>query len=368
MSHQQQILDLYAIENSRLGAELLTPQAQQDTGLPMEHVPDIIYIDARARGLPLTHSIASNLSDVLQEVIHDVGNLQAPKDFTLAKQRWLLTTGPKKWLHVASSDTKHCTLQTDFVTNAPYDCSYCALPLRLAKHPFLSITTNIESALADLGVRCAKEEHKQYTLSCGHLGDALAVDHMIGLCPQVITFAGDTPNLQLELRTRSTQLSHLYNLEHRCHTTIVMHIAPESFIENEERDTPPLHERFAAAKSLAEHGYNIAFAINPVCEYPNWQSDYDVLINQMLTYVPHNKLRFLEFSCFHYPRGLSATANEKFPKSRIFFGELVPVNGCYRYLRHVRAEMYQYLKTAVARKVQHLPIRITNEHGGLGTQ
>lgn len=325
--------------------------------------PEIVYIDARVRGLPVTQFIVSQLTDVATEIIPDLRTLQPPADARQARSRWVLTQAPKPLTHVVAQEGNALHVETDFVTNTPYECSYSPLPRHGDQCPFLTIFVNIEAALAELGQRAAGASASQLIVRSGTYGDALALDHITRFTASLIPFFAYTPNAQLELWTRTANIAHLLTLEHRGRTSIVFAVTPEPLIASEERGTALLYERLAAARCLADHGYPIIFSIDPIIQCDDWELRYDMLIEQLFTHVPAESLARIELSCLHYPRGLADRASERFPESRIFLGELVPVNGSYRYFRPVRQQMYDHLRELIHRHAEQLPVQIVQEHG-----
>lgn len=326
--------------------------------------PDILYIDARVRGLPATQRILGNLSGVQTELIADVRSMQKPTNFLQAKRQWLLTeTSVRKIFRQVEQTATHLRLAADFITNTPYDCSFAPLPIRMARNPFMSIMVNVEEALAELGRRCAAPTGKQVVLRCGEGGDALAMDHITKFSETLVPFFSFTPNAHLELWTRTNNVAPLLNLQHRGCTTVVFAITPESVIAQEEEGTASLKSRIVAARNLADRGYKIIFSIDPVIQYEGWEEDYNALIAEIFNSFPRAALAGIELSCFHYPRGLASKVADRFPKSRIFYGELVPVNGSYRYFRPIRQQMYTHLLNAIKEHSEETSVQIVQEHG-----
>ncbi len=328
-------------------------------------VPDILYIDARVRGLPATQRILSRLPNVHSELILDLKSLYADSDFVKAKRQWLLTQSGKRWYRQIHQQGETVLMNADFVLNTPYDCSYSPLPIVIARAPFLTIVVNVEEALADLARRCASDPQRHFVVRCGELGDALALDHITHYSEALIPFFTYTANASLELWTRTDNIALIREISHGGRTTVIFAVTPQSIIDREEHGTAALKARLQAAKELAQCGFKIAFSIDPVIHYNGWKQDYDALIDQLWQVVPTCSQIYL--SCFHYPRGLADRAIERFPGSKIFFGELVPVNGCYRYFRPIRQKMYEYLISSIRLRSPQIPLKIVGEHGLMST-
>ncbi len=329
--------------------------------MPFE--PEIIYIDARVRGLPSTQRLLSHFPTTQTELIADIHSMQRPDAFARAKQQWLITQTGKKWYHDTTHDNGTLRMVADFITNAPYDCSYSHYPLIHARRPFLTTFVNLEEVLADLGRRCAEQPGRQIIVRCGERGDALALDHVTHASEVLVPFFAWTPNARLELWTRTANIHVIQNLPHHGRTTVIFAMTPQHIIDREERGTATLDERIAAANHLAEQGFRIVCSIDPVIQYAGWEHDYEALVTQIATSIPAHALARIELSCFHYPRGLESQSIERFPESQIFYGELVPVNGCYRYFRPVRQQMYEHLTGIIRIHHAQCPIAITHEHG-----
>ncbi|MBI4238925.1 MAG: hypothetical protein HY696_11015 [Deltaproteobacteria bacterium] len=337
--------------------------------------PDIIYIDAAVRGLPATQQLLAQLgTTTTTETIDDLTTLVYPDDPAAAKRRWALTEAPKPWFRplvkIPSSEIGAETAEapslhwcTDFVLNAPYECSYFPFPNPKLRRPIVSVHVNLDEMLTDFSRRANRVVNQQFVLRCGDAGDALAIDHYTHFAARLIPCFAWTRHAQLELWTRTANVQHLIGLEHRGQTTIVFAVAPDDFIRRNERGTAPLADRLAAAAALADAGYRIICSLDPIVQGPDWETHYDTLIDQLLAAVPAAALQGIELSCLHYPRGYAPQGQQRFPETSIYFGELVPVNGCYRYFRPVRQQMYAYLTAAIHYRRATVPITITREHG-----
>lgn len=345
--------------------------------------PDIIYIDAVVRGLPATQQLLAQLGTTTAELIDDLTTLVYPDDTASAKRRWALTEAPKPWFRplaaclpaegpppatdtgAESQSPTPTTVRwcTDFVLNAPYECSYFPFPNAKIRRPILSVHVNLDEMLTDFTRRASRAVDQQFVLRCGDAGDALAIDHHTRFAARLIPCFAWTRHARLELWTRTANVQHLVGLEHRGQTTVVLAVAPDDFIRHNERGTAPLADRLAAARTLADAGYGIIFSLDPIVQSPDWEAQYDTLIDQLLQAVPTRALQEIELSCLHYPRGYAPQGQQRFPETQIYFGELVPVNGCYRYFRPVRQQMYAHLTAAIRHRTSTLPVTITREHG-----
>lgn len=327
--------------------------------------PDIVYIDTRARGLPTTQRILQALPQAPTELIGNLRSLTLPSDLAVGRRRWLLSLAGKPWLRPLHHTESTVWFGADFVTNTPYDCSFSHLPRRLT-NPYVTIFVNIEEVLAELGRKCGASPGQKFVVRCGALGDALALDPITKFSQIMVPFFAWTPNAYLELVTRTANIAELLLLEPKQHTTVVMLLTPPNIIRREEQGTASLDERLAAAQAVLGKGYRLRISIDPILHSAEWEAEYDELLRTLFAAIPAAQIDGIELSCFHYPRGLTQLVPPRFPDTHIFFGELVPVNGCYRYFRPVRQQMYAHLEARIRSYSDAIPLHIVQEHGLIG--
>lgn len=317
--------------------------------------PTNLYIDAAVQDLCHARRICDRLPQVPTEILADLQWLQPPESFAAGKERWLLTKAPRHWLKVMPTlGDGVIRLAADTVLNTPYDTSFAVARVARGKgvvgHGVIQIHVDIETIIAELARRFARTPHQQFRVRVGIAGDPLAIDDITLFSHTLIPFFALMPNATLELRTRTDNISHLLQLAHQGRTVLSFALNPRALITGEERGTASLLERLIAARRCLNAGYRVAFAIDPIIRCQGWERFYEELLDELFTHIPPDACDGIDLTCLHYPRGLPELALQAFPGSHIFFEELVPVNGEYRYFRPIRDEMYQWFSTALARR------------------
>jgi spore photoproduct lyase len=113
-------------------------------------------------------------------------------------------------------------------------------------------------------------------------------------------------------------------------------------IEEEEMGTAPLKERIEAARRCQEEGYPLGFHFDPIIYHEGWEKEYQQTVHQLFKQIDPKRVVWISLGGFRYPPKLKAIAEERFPKTKVFLGELFPGRDAkFRYLQEIRVEMYQ---------------------------
>jgi len=179
-------------------------------------------------------------------------------------------------------------------------------------------------------------------LGTGELSDSLALESIFPFSEFLIPFFAERHNGILELKTKSANVDPLLHLNHRGKTVVSWSLNPPKMIEREERRTAPLEGRIRAARKCQEKGYPLGFHFDPLLYHEGWEKEYQETIHQLFKQIDPRRVVWVSLGGFRYPSDLKAIAQERFPKTEVFLGELFPGRDAkFRYLREIRTEMYQ---------------------------
>jgi spore photoproduct lyase len=113
-------------------------------------------------------------------------------------------------------------------------------------------------------------------------------------------------------------------------------------IMEEERRTARLVERLDAARRCEASGYPLGFHFDPLIYHDGWEKGYREVVQQLFSRIDPRRIAWISLGGFRYPPQLKKTAKERFPRTRVFLGELFPGrDGKFRYLKEIRIEMYR---------------------------
>lgn len=83
------------------------------------------------------------------------------------------------------------------------------------------------------------------------------------------------------LYSKSNNVDHILNLEHKGHTIACWTISCNDVAQNFEHGAPSLEERITAAKKCRDAGYRIRFRFSPIIPVKNWEQKN----REMIQYV-----------------------------------------------------------------------------------
>jgi DNA repair photolyase len=191
---------------------------------------------------------------------------------------------------VASPKTVCCNLKTiDSVENCVFGCSYCTIQTFYTKEAVFD--ADLAQKLNNIEI----DPNQFYHFGSGQASDSLAWGNREGNLDALCKFAENNPNILLEFKTKSNNIS--YFLENEVPKNIVCSFSlnTDTIVNNEEHFTASLSERIEAAKQLAEHGIKIAFHFHPMVYYNNWESDYSEIAQNLVNMFNTDDVLFLSF-------------------------------------------------------------------------
>ncbi|HMK75373.1 MAG TPA: hypothetical protein VK568_04220 [Thermodesulfobacteriota bacterium] len=308
-----------------------------------------IYLDEKAGKDPVSETILKALPNIPVETIRDkrylIKQFSSMSDpIGIGKRHLLITHFYGRRLKPCPGTSNHicCGYYViNAVTNCPMDCSYCVLQGYL-NNPFLTLYTNWDDLLEEINDFLSRDQSSLLRLGTGELSDSLALESIFPVSQFLIDFFSKRQKAVLELKTKSANIDSLLGLDHRGKTVISWSLNPPRMIEEEEMRTAPLKERIDAARRCQEKGYPLGFHFDPILYHEGWEKEYQETIYQLFKQIDPRRIVWISLGGFRYPPQLKAIAEERFPKTEVFLGELFPGrDGKFRYLKEIRVDMYR---------------------------
>lgn len=321
-----------------------------------------LYIEQGSEGYILTKRLLNSELNSSHK-IHIVGAQQINElQFSILSQRDAYETGKKNILIRSSKGgffnqcpgTKGLLCCNYYIINpiigCNFDCSYCFLQGYLDS-PLIHVVANLEEHLQELGDWLRQRPLSFFRIGTGELGDSLSLDPILGIGEILISFFRDYENVQLELKSKSDYIDHLLPLQHDDNIIISFSLNPQSIIDSYEHGTASLKKRLAAANKLSKFGYRLAFHFDPIFYYPNWQKDYQKVVDQLFSSINSNLIQYISLGVLRYFDKLKDEVYRRFPQSNIFSGPYVPgEDGKWRYQKKVRESIFVAMKEMILAK------------------
>ncbi len=305
-----------------------------------------IWIDHRALDYPLTKDILEKGSEIRQEIIEDEEAFRRFQKLTLSRGKKILYLTLQRGEMVkpcpGTSLPYLCCKYTviNQTTHCPMDCTYCILQEYLDT-PVIVIYVNLPDIFGQIDALLKNQPKRFFRIGTGELTDSLALDHLTKLSKHLIRYFSTQKNALLELKTKTDNISKLLTLPHK-NTVISWSLNPQEIADQEEFLSASIGERLTAARKCMEAGYFLGFHFDPILHVSNWEGLYRNLIDRLFSCVDGSRIIWISLGSLRYPPSLMETMQERFPKSRIIYEEMIKgLDGKMRYPKPMRIEMYK---------------------------
>jgi spore photoproduct lyase len=316
---------------------------------PVTFTPERIFVERSVRELPLTRRLLERWPSVPRMTVDSAreaaGELSGEDDPVGAGKRALLIAqqrGPFIKRCPGTSGYICCGYRIiNAATGCDLDCSYCILQGYLT-NPLLTVYANIDDLMTQLSSFLSSGEDEFYRLGTGELADSLSLDSVLGHGRLLVPFFADKTNAILELKTKTTRIEDLLELNHGGRTVISWSLNAAEVIRREEHGAPPIAERLRAARRCEQAGYRIGFHFDPVIDFPGWEESYRRVVDAIFDHVEARSIAWISLGALRYPPALEEIIRRRHPHSDIILGELFPgKDGKARYFRPIRTRLFK---------------------------
>ncbi len=343
--------------------------------------PDTVIVDDEAADDPMTRRVLSRLEGarivrtagrgdpIAEQGIFDreTAGMLPSERFTFGKRKLFLTRHRGAWLKGCPGTSGHvcCNL---YIVNpgegCPLDCTYCYLQSYLKRNPTLKIYTNTAELVSAIREQTAASPARLFRVGTGEVIDSLIWDRLTDLSCELVPLFAELPNATLELKTKSAEIANLLAMEsvHGGKTVVSWSVNAAAISAREEAFTAPLEERIACAARLAGAGYRVGFHLDPLIVFEGWQDGYRDTIQRILEAVPAEMIAWVSVSSLRYHREMQGVMMERFPESRIPFGEhFLAKDDKLRYVQPVRFQLLRFVWNELKNRVPALPVYMCME-------
>lgn len=240
----------------------------------------------------------------------------------------------------------------------PFDCSYCFLQ-QYSNFPGITLPANLDNFFE----RCDEflaQFKKPLRIGTGEFCDSLALDDITEYSKKIIPYFAKK-NVLFELKTKSSSIDNLLKITPPSNIVISWSLNPQSIIKTEEKATASLKLRLEAAKKVQATGFRVGFHFDPIIHIKDWPKLYKEVIDKLYAYCepPFSWISLGTLRCHRELKGISQV---RFPKSDIFYGELLlGKDKKLRYPNFLKVEIYQKMLEFIRRHDKKTPIYLCME-------
>ena len=314
-----------------------------------------IYIDQSLRGSLIAENIEKNVEDISTSLEYILDSKEIMNSFrkngSIESKEHLLI-----YPHLGSffsscpgSDGMVCCQY--FIIHLGqgclYDCHYCYLQSFL-NNPLLTVVGNLESLFEQLDKR-TRNRNFHFRIGTGEYSDSLGLESLTGISEAMISYFSKHPNATLELKTKSDQVDSLLDLDHRGNTVVSWSVNPPEIIESIEEGTASLEARLLAAKKVVQAGYKVAFHLDPIIYFENWEERYHSLVDMVFRDLEPDNVAWISMGSFRYTPHLKTIMEGRFPEDLLCrSAEMLPTSdGKNRYYKDLRQKIFVSLKNKI---------------------
>lgn len=243
---------------------------------------------------------------------------------------------------VASPRTLCCNLQTlDAVDNCGYGCSYCSI-----QSFFDGKQISFDKGFADKLKNLQLDPDKTYHIGTGQSSDSLMWGNSHGVLDAVIEFAHDNPNVILELKTKSANVSHLLKSNAPKNIVCTWSLNTPTLIRHEEHGTASLEKRVAAARKAADAGFVVGFHFHPIIHYDHWEQDYQAVVNQLTSQFEPDEVALVSLGTLTYIKSVMREIRKRAIPSQILKMPMVDADGKQSYPDDIKLALFSNVYNA----------------------
>ena len=155
-------------------------------------------------------------------------------------------------------------------------------------------------------------------------------------------FAGKHPNILLELKTKSDNISYFLDHEVPPNVVISWSLNSDLIVQNEEHFTASLEKRLAAARRAADLGIPIAFHFHPMIYYEGWQEEYTALAKRVLSKFSSEEVLFISMGSVTFIKPVMKAIRKRDRVTKMLQMEMVrDPNGKWTYPDDLKVEMFR---------------------------
>ncbi len=239
---------------------------------------------------------------------------------------------------VASPRTRCCNLLTlDAVEGCGYDCSYCSIRYFYGGDS-IGIDEDFPEKLKSIHI----DPGRTYHIGTGQSSDSLMWGNKAGILDAILDFAGDHPNVILELKTKSGNIGHLLSREVPANVITTWSLNTDVIIENEEHFTASLEGRLNAAERMADKGCLIGFHFHPMVYYDEWKTDYGKLFTTIVSRFRPEDTALVSLGTLTFIKPVIRNMRDRNMRSKILQMPLEDAEGKFSYPLELKQEMFGF--------------------------
>ncbi|MBP1687579.1 MAG: photolyase [Deltaproteobacteria bacterium] len=333
-------------------------------------MPSALWIERSEAESDLARRLRARLPAVPLRMVDDTAEAEPAGDFAEGKRRLVVKRHRGTFLQHCPAGTPGLVccnyLVVSFAANCPFDCSYCFLQDYLANNTAIKAFSNVGDGLSEIDAVLRAHPDRTFRIGTGELADSLALDHLTDLSRELVPFFAERPNGLLELKTKSTGVDNLLDLDPKERTVVSWSLNATRIMATEEDGTASLEERLHAARRVQAAGYRVGFHFDPIIAHEGWEDGYRQVIERVFRRLDTRRVAWVSLGSLRMTPGLKAAIKARPNPSLVLTGELVPgPDGKERAWRGLRVKIYRRMLDWLQQIDARMPVYVCMEPPGV---
>ena len=245
---------------------------------------------------------------------------------------------------VASEKTRCCNLLTlDAVQKCGFDCSYCSIQSFYHGNK-VTFDENFAEKLAKLKL----DPEQTYHIGTGQSSDSLMWGNHQGVLDALAEFARKNPNVILELKTKSKNISWLLENDYPKNIICTWSLNPQTVIDYEEHLTASLEQRITSAEKIAAKGRLVGFHFHPIMMYQGWEQAYSAICTDIVKRLSPEQVALVSMGTLTFTKSVMKTIRQRPFASKILQMPMEEIAGKYSYPLPQKLDMFRTVYQGLA--------------------
>lgn len=233
--------------------------------------------------------------------------------------------------------------------NCIYECQYCYLQ-GYFNSPDLVFFINHEEIGMEIEKRICETDNGIW-FHAGEFSDSLALSHISGELPFYFDLFKKYPQANLELRTKSVNISEVLKLSPLPNIVISLSLSPQRAIAEFDLKTPSLKHRLSALSKLYQAGHPVGIHFDPIIYKEDFEFEYEDLIDRLNEAIPLNQIKYISLGVVRFTKNVFHQIKKNYPDSSLLAENFTTsFDNKVRYLRPQRLWILNTLKEKLLNK------------------
>ncbi len=240
---------------------------------------------------------------------------------------------------VAGEKTRCCNLLTlDAVEQCGYACSYCSIQSFYTSQK-IYFQNNFSQKLQALKL----DPNTIYHIGTGQSSDSLMWGNKNNVLAELFEFAGDNPNVILELKTKSAVTAWVETLKVPPNVLVTWSLNAPTIINNEEHRTASLEARISAARKLADRGILVGFHFHPIVYFEGWEQEYREIADSIQHRFSPSETVMISLGTLTFIKPVLRKLRESGISSKVLQIPLRETAGKYSYDNETKVKLFSHV-------------------------